>query len=131
MQVKLHKNARTTLALRREIIGSKESLYALAKKFNLNWETVKRWKLSENLEDCSSRPYKINTTLTQEQEDLICFERKQFKKTIDEIYITLEDKIPKLYPMKIYRCLKRQGLAILPSNFVDTERKIKKFRNMV
>ncbi len=30
--------------------------------------------------------------------------------------------------MKIYRCLKRHDLATLPSDFVDTERKIKKFR---
>ena len=96
MQIKLHKNARTTLAIRKEIRNSKESIYALAKRFNLNWGTVKRWKLSEGVEDRSSSPHKLNTTLTQEQEDLICFERKQFKKTIDEIYLTLEDKIPNL-----------------------------------
>jgi len=128
MQIKLHKNAKTTLALRKEIKNSKESLYTLAKKFSLNWGTVKRWKFSESLEDCSSRPHKLNTTLTPEQEDLICFERKQFKKTIEDILFTLEDKISKLYPMKIYRCLKRHNLATLPSDFVETERKIKKFR---
>lgn len=129
MQVKLHKNARTTLALRQEIKNSKESISSLAKKFNLSWNTVKRWKFSDNLEDKSSRPHKLNTTLTPEQEDLICFERKQFKKTIEDIFFTLEDKIPKpFYPMKIYRCLKRHDLAVLPKEFVDAERKIKKFR---
>jgi len=90
----------------------------LAKKFNLNWGTVKRWKFSESLEDCSFRPHKLNTTLTSEQEDLICFERKQFKKTIDEIYLTMEDKIPNFYPKKVYRCLKRHGLGILPQEFI-------------
>ena len=128
MQIKSHKNARTTLAIRKEIRNSKESIYALAKRFNVNWGTVKRWKLSEGLEDRSSRPHNLNTTLTQEQEDLICFERKQFKKTIDEIYLTLEDKIPNLYPMKVYRCLKRDGLDILPQEFVSAEKKIKKIR---
>jgi transposase InsO family protein len=128
MQVKLHKNAKTTLAIRAYIKNSKESIYALAKKFNLNWTTVKRWKFSESLEDKSSRPHKLNTTLTKEQEELICFERKQFKKTIEDIYFTLEDKIPNLYPMKIYRCLKRHGLATLPDDFVKMERKIKKFK---
>ena len=68
---------------------------------------------------------------------MICFdlsacnaqaERKQFKKTIEDIFFTLEDKIPTLYPMKIYRCLKRYGLDTLPSDFVNIERKIKKFR---
>ncbi|MCX7880958.1 MAG: integrase core domain-containing protein, partial [Patescibacteria group bacterium] len=33
-----------------------------------------------------------------------------------------------LYPMKIYRCLKRHNLATLPSDFVAMERKIKKFK---
>jgi len=54
MQTKLHKNARTTLAIRREIKNSKESIYALAKRFNLNWTTAKRWKFSESLKDCPS-----------------------------------------------------------------------------
>lgn len=71
---------------------------------------------------------KLNTDLTKEQEDLICFERKQFKKTIEDIFLTLEDKIHNLYPMKVYRCLKRHGLDILPNEFRDAERIIKKFR---
>lgn len=129
MEIKLHKNARTTLKIREEIRASSESIYVLSKKFNLNWGTVKRWKQSTSPEDKSSRPYKLNTTLTVEQEELICFERKQFKKTIEEIFFTLEDIIPNLYPMKIYRCLRRYGLAILPPEFIDAERKIKKFRH--
>lgn len=44
------------------------------------------------------------------------------------MFFALEDKIPGIYPMKIYRCLKRYGLNILPQEFVDAERKIKKFR---
>ncbi|MEW6619222.1 MAG: DDE-type integrase/transposase/recombinase [bacterium] len=40
----------------------------------------------------------------------------------------LEDKIPNLYPMKIYRCLKRHNLNIVPEEFINAERKIKKFR---
>lgn len=128
MQIKLHKNAKTTLAIRKAIKDSKESIYALAKKFNLSWKTVKRWKNADSLEDKSSCPKKLNTTLTKDQEELICFERKQFKKSIDDIYISLSDKIPNLYPMKIYRCLKRYGLESLPEEFVKEERKIKKFK---
>ncbi|MBU1599969.1 hypothetical protein KKG61_07705 [bacterium] len=125
MQIKLHKNATTTLAIRQAIKESPLSAYALAKKHGISQTTVHRWKRTETLGDKSSRPHKLNTTLTIEQEELICFERKQFKKTIEDIYFTLEDKIPNLYPMKIYRCLKRHGLATLPDNFVAIERKIK------
>lgn len=128
MHLKLHKNARTTLAVREAIKNSQKSVYALAQQYHLNWGTVKKWKFSEHIEDASSRPHKLNTTLTQWQEDVILFERRQFKKTIEEIFFALEDKIPDLYPMKIYRCLRRYGLNILPQEFVDAERKIRKFR---
>ena len=128
MQLKLHKNARTTLAIRKEIKNSQESVYALAKRYNLNWGTVKKWKFAEKVQDASSRPHKLNTTLTQWQENLILFERRQLKKPIDEIFFALEEKIPNLYPMKVYRCLRRYGLNVLPQEFVDAERKIKRFR---
>ena len=135
MEIKLHKNAKTTLKLREEIRASSESIYALSKKFSLNWGTIKRWKQSISLEDKSSRPYKLNTTLTTEQEELICFvrrilwKRKQFKKTIEEIFFTLESRVPNLYPMKIYPDLSGYGLGVLPSEFIDAEKRIKKFRH--
>jgi len=128
MQIKLHKNATTTLAIRQAIRESPLSAYALAKKYGISQTTAQRWKKAESLEDKSSRPHKLNTTLTPKQEELICFERKQFKKSIEDIFFTLEDKIPNLYPMKIYRCLKRHGLAVLPDDFVKMEKRIKKFR---
>jgi len=129
MQIKLHKNAKTTLAIREYIRNSKESIYYLAKKLNLSWNTVKRWKYSEDLYDKSSCPYKLNTTLTKQEEELICFLRKQFKKSIDDIYLALKDKIPNLYPMKVYRCLKRYNLDKPPEEFIKEERKIKKFKH--
>ncbi len=128
MDQKLHKNARTTFAIRKEIKESNVSINALCKKHGLSWKTVKKWRAAENVQDASSRPHKLNVTLTPLQEDLIVFERKQFKKTIDEIFFALETTIQDLYPMKIYRCLKRYGLNVLPQEFVDAERKIKKFR---
>lgn len=128
MQIKLHKNATTTLAIRQAIKKSPLSAYALAKKYGISQTTAQRWKKAKSPEDKSSRPHKLNTTLTKEQEELICFERKQFKKTIEDIFFTLKDKIYNLYLMKIYRCLKRYGLETLPSEFVKTERTIKKFK---
>ena len=128
MNLKLHKNARTTFALRKEIQTSDSSINALCKRYGLSWKTVKKWKEKQGVEDASSRPRKLNVTLTASQEDLILFERRQFKKPIEEIFFALEESIPHLYPMKIYRCLKRYGLNVLPQEFADAERKIKKFR---
>lgn len=128
MDQKLHKNARTTFSVREDIQRSSLSINALSKKLGLSWKTVKKWKEAKTITDKSSRPFKINTALTPIQEDLIVFERKQFKKTIEEIFFALEPTIPDLYPMKIYRCLRRYGLNVLPQEFIDAERKIKKFR---
>ena len=65
MQIKLHKNAKTTLAVRKLIQSSNESINYLAKKFNLSWNTAKRWKNSGRVEDKTSRPNNLNITLTQ------------------------------------------------------------------
>ena len=40
----------------------------------------------------------------------------------------MENKIENLYPMKIYHCLKRYNLSVLPKEFEDAENKIKQFR---
>jgi len=129
MHVKIHKNAKTTPAIRTEIQQSNLSAYAIAKKYNISWSTAKKWKNSCSIEDKSSRPHVLQTDLTKAQIDLILFERKQYKKTIEDIYFTLSSEIPNLYPMKIYRVLKRYGMSRLPDEFLDAERKIKKFRN--
>lgn len=124
----LHKNARTNYAIRQAIKASRESVSALAAKYHLSWATVKKWKQRESVEDYSSRPERLRTDLTREQIDRILFERKQFKKTIEDIFFTLEGDISNLYPMKIYRVLARYGLSRLPDELVNSERKIRKFR---
>lgn len=128
MLQKLHKNAKTNYAIRREIQSSSQSILFLANKFNLSWLTVKKWKERKFVEDKSSRPEKLRISLSQYQEDLILFERKKYKKSIEEIYLTLGETIPNLYPVKIYRCLARYGLSVLPEELVKAERQIKKFR---
>ncbi len=128
MNQRLHKNARTTLAVRQEIRQSDESTSRLAERYNLSWKTVKKWRIRDTADDKTSRPDKLNVTLLKEQEDLILFERRQFKKTVEEIFLTLRDKLPDIYPMKVYRCLKRYGLNVLPDELTQAEKKIKKFR---
>jgi len=128
MLQKLHKNARTNYAIRLAIKQSSEPISHLASKYNLSWITVKKWKERESIEDKSSRPHRLRISLTKEEEDLILFERKKFKKTVEEIYFSLNDKVPNLYPLKIYRCLVRYGLNVLPCELIKAERRIKKFR---
>ena len=128
MLQKLHKNAKTNYLIRKRIKESSEPIAVLSARYHLSWLTVKKWKVRESLEDKSSRPDTLRTVLTLEQEDLILFERKQFKKSIEEIYLTLEEQMPNLYPMKIYRCVARYGLSVLPQELLHAERQIKRFR---
>lgn len=128
MLQKLHKNAKTNYAIRTAIKQTKEPIAVLALRYHLSWQTVKKWRQRGTVEDLSSRPHKTRTTLTQEDEDLILFERKKFKKTVEEIFFSTEGIIPNIYPVKIYRCLVRYGLSVLPDEFLKAERRIKKFR---
>lgn len=128
MQIKQHKNAKTTPALRRLISESPGSIYSISQRLGLSWKTVRKWRQRDSFEDISSRPYRLRTTLNQYQEDLILLERKKYKKTIEEIYLSLEEQIENLYPMKVYRCLVRHGLGVLPDELIMAERKIRKFR---
>lgn len=127
----LHKNAKTNYLIRQEIQQSSLSISELAHQYNLSWITAKKWKTRDSLEDVSSAPCKTRTTLTKEQEDMIIFERKQYKKNIYDIYLALKPNIPDIYPVKIYRCLSRYGLSTLPKELVDAEVKIKKFKKYV
>lgn len=128
MLQKLHKNAKTNYLIRKEIQESQKTITELARKYKLSRQTIRKWKTRENLEDASSRPFTIRTVLTTKQEDIILFERKKYKKSIEEIYLTLEETIPNLYLMKIYRCLARYGLGVLPEELFKTERVIKKYK---
>lgn len=131
MKIFLHKNSKTTIKIREEIKNSQGSISSLARKYSLDWKTVKKWKNSVSVFDKSSKPTKLKTDLTLKEQEKICFLRRQFKYTIDEIFLILENEFKgrQIYPMKIYRCLKRNGLNVLPKEFVEAERKIKKFKN--
>ena len=56
MYLRIHKNARVSFALRKEIQESNNSINSLALKYGLSWKTVKKWKERESIEDKSSRP---------------------------------------------------------------------------
>jgi transposase InsO family protein len=125
---KLHKNARTTYATRSYIKESPLSVADLVRELGLNEKTVLKWKKRDDLQDKSSQPHRLRTSLTDTEEDLIVYERKAHKKTLFEIYDALEGEIAHLYPMKIYRVLSRWGLGVLPPELVAAERQIRKFR---
>lgn len=128
MLQKLHKNAKTNYHIRQYIKASAKTPNELAIDLNLNVKTIRKWKSRDEIADKPSRPFHLRTNLTQEQEDLIVYERRAHKKTLFEIWDTFDQVIPHLYPMKIYRVLDRWGLSVLPKELADTDRIVKKFK---
>ena len=64
MNLNLHKNARTTPAIRQELRESTKSERELAREYHLNRATVRKWRRRDNGQDASHRPHRLQTTLT-------------------------------------------------------------------
>jgi len=128
MLQRLHKNAKTNYLIREYIKSSPKSNLDLSLELNLNIKTIRKWKCRENLSDKSSKPIHLRTKITDDQENLIVYERRANKRTVFEIEDILNETIPNLYSMKIYRILDRWGLSILPKELKEADRLVKKFR---
>ena len=129
----LHKNAKTTIRVRKEIQESLESAPKLAKKYSLNVKTVLKWKKADDVEDKKSGAKKPKSSLTDLEQQIICEFRRTTKFPLDDVYVALKDKIPNLTRSNLYRCLKRNNLNQLPKDdeldLEDGNKKTKKFKD--
>ena len=128
MEIILHGNAKTTPRIRKEIQESVESAKALAERYGLNIKTILKWRKADGIEDKRSGPLKPKSVLSEVQQELICEFRRVTKFSLDDIYITLKDKIPELSRSNLHRCLKRNGLSVLPKEEAEKREK-KKFKD--
>ena len=67
MNLNLHKNARTTPAIRQELRESTQSERELAREYQLNRGTVRPWRRRDTGQDASHRPHRLHPTLTPAQ----------------------------------------------------------------
>ena len=68
MLIALHKNARTTPAVRAEIAASDETASVLTQRFGITEQTVYKWKKRDVFGDRSYTAHHLRTVLTPEQE---------------------------------------------------------------
>ena len=113
MSISYHRNAKTTVQMRKMIKESPESIEKLAERLNLNKNTVLKWKNREDLEDRTCAPHKVNTVLSELDEWIICEVRTSAQISIDELSEVLKPFMPHLNRQNIYRCLRRHGLSQL------------------
>ena len=71
MQVNLHKNARTTPAIRRELRESTLSIAELARRYHLSKATVRKWRRREETTDRSHRPQRLHPTRSPAPEAVV------------------------------------------------------------
>jgi hypothetical protein len=64
MMIALHKNARTTPAIRAEIAASSETAATLALRYGVSEGTFYKWKGRDSFHDASHTAHRLQTTLT-------------------------------------------------------------------
>ena len=114
MIVKLHKNARTTPAIRAQLAASNESVTVLAKRFNLAPNTVRKWQARTEFNDRSHTAHNLQTTLSSAQEHIVIYLRKHLLLPLDDLLsVTREFLCPEVSRSGLNRCLRRHGVGNL------------------
>ena len=84
MMIALHKNARTTPAIRAEMAASSETAATLALRYGVSEGTVYKWKGRDSFLDASHTPQRLQTTLTPAQEKIVVELRKMLLLPLDD-----------------------------------------------
>lgn len=114
MELRLHKNARTTPAVRAEIAASAEGVSALARRYGLGRCTVRKWKHRESAMDRSHTAQHLQTTMNSAQEAIVVYLRRHFLLPLDDLVaVTREFLCPEVSRSGMDRCLRRHGVGNL------------------
>ena len=114
MMIALHKNARTTPAIRAEIAASKESARVLAQRYGVTEATIYKWKKRDTFVDRSHTAHRLQTTLSPAQEVVVVHLRRSLLLPLDDLLaVTREFLCPKASRSGLDRCLRRHGAGNL------------------
>ena len=114
MKLNLHKNARTTPAIRQELRESTQSERELARAYHLSRATVRKWRQRDSVHDGSHRPHRLHTTLTPAQELVVIELRRTLLLPLDDLLaVTREFLHPDVSRSGLDRCLRRHGVSNL------------------
>lgn len=112
MELKLHKLARTTPAIRAEIRQSSLSPKELAKKYNLSMDTIYKWRNRDDVSDRSHKRHNLLSSLSAIDEEIVIELRTKLDLSLDDITEVMRRCInPSLTRSSIYRAMKRCGVV--------------------
>lgn len=114
MIIALHKNARTTPAVRAEIASSRDSAAQLAERFGVSVATIYKWKSRQSVHDRSHTAHRLQTTLTPAQEAIVVHLRTGLLLPLDDLLaVTREFLCKDVSRSGLDRCLRRHGVSKL------------------
>ncbi|BCX82342.1 transposase, IS481 family [Methylomarinovum caldicuralii] len=114
MVIRLHKKARTTPEIRREIQNSDLPATVLARKYGVHRHTIRKWRQRDSVEDASHRPHRIHATLTPQQEAIVVCLRETLLLPLDDLLAVVHRFIhPKMSRSALDRLLRRHGVSNL------------------
>lgn len=85
MLVSLHKQARTTPAIRKELAASTKPVRELARQYGISEAAVRKWRSRSSPEDRSHTRHRLQTYLTPAQEAIVVYLRKHLLLSLDEL----------------------------------------------
>jgi transposase len=110
--LQIHPNARTTPTVRAEIARSTEPSGALAERYGVSAETVRKWR-KRGVSDCldrSARPHRLPWKATDEERAVVCALRQSTNFTLDDLTFVVTHFLPHLNRDSIWRILRAEGL---------------------
>ena len=114
MLIALHKNARTTPAVRAKIAASNETAGVLAQRYGITEQTVYKWKKRSVFGDRSHTAHRLQTVLTPAQEVIVVHLRRSLLLPLDDLLaVTREFLSPDVSRSGLDRCLRRHGVGNL------------------
>jgi transposase InsO family protein len=129
MELSLHKLARTTPAIRKEIQESDLSYKELSKKYGISRGTVGKWKNRNNVQDRSHARLNNLSSLGEVEEQIVKELRLNVGLSLDDITEVMQRCINKtLSRSAIYRTMKRCGVSKPPQK--DKEAKWQPFEEV-
>lgn len=114
MMIALHRNARTTPAIRARMAASTDSAASLARRFGVSAATVYKWKSRTGFQDRPHTAHHLQTTLTPAQEAVAVELRKTLLLPLDDLLaVTREFLCAQASRSGLDRCLRRHGVGNL------------------
>jgi transposase-like protein len=106
MMVRLHRKARTTPEIRREIQASDLPTSVLARQYGVCRHTIRKWRNRDTVQDASYRPHRIHATLTEAQEAIVLALPETLLLPLDDLLAVVREFIcPTLSRSTIWRDL--------------------------